>query len=102
MRPDECRECWIPECLAGVGTGEEPDWKSFGRPGEHCPFYVPPINTLSKCPCCSLDDAMLDVIEVPSGLGTFVMCENCGTSTRIFDRASDAVDAWNSGEVYSE
>ena len=96
MIPEECRECWDPECMRHQDVGDV-TWDDFRQAGVHCPFFVPSVNALKPCPCCGQDLAMLDTLE--STMAIFVWCQNCGTTTNAFESVEDAVKAWNAGEV---
>ena len=46
---------------------------------------------------------MLDYLDEDGPPQLFVVCEDCGTSTKLFySEPEDAVKAWNDGEVCSE
>ena len=99
MIPEDCRECWDPECIRKRMSGEAIEWNDFGKAGSPCPFFVPTVNALHPCSCCGQDMAMVDMLE--SG-GLFVWCQNCGTTTNTFETVEEAVRAWNIGEVSSQ
>lgn len=99
MIPEDCRNCWDPECIGRKMEGEEIDWEDFGKAGSRCRFFVPTVNGLKVCPCCGQDMALVDLLATG---GIFVWCQNCGTTTNTFDSVMEAIQAWNSGEVYSQ
>ena len=96
MIPEDCRQCWDPECIRRRMSGEAIDWGDFGEPGQNCQFFVPVVDALEPCHCCGQDMAMLDIMD--SG-GFFVWCQNCGTATRTYDNVEGAIRSWNTGEV---
>ena len=102
MRPDECRVCWKPICIHTACEGLEP-WSGYGPAGDHCPYFTPEPEPFHRCWCCGSGNVMLDYLDTDGPPQLFVVCEDCGTSTKLFySEPEDAVKAWNDGEVCSE
>ena len=58
----------------------------------------------NKCPKCGSNNWIIYITTgpYPEDFGNYVICDDCGVKTDLYDREYEAVKAWNECNVQEE